>query len=67
MDDSSPRKATRMMIDDVLDVDGFLIDLKTSLGGEREVQRVAESYSMASVETIKRLLYKIPKEDIDWN
>ena len=67
MDGKDPNKDRRLAVPNVLDVDGFLIDLKSHLGGDQELVRVIESYSTASVSMIQRLLKVIPREDIEWN
>lgn len=55
------------MVPKVLDVDGFLIDVKVHVGGDEELAKVIDSYSLASVELLKRLLTLIPRVEVEWN
>ena len=67
MDGHPPKKGRKLTVPNVLDVDGFLIDVKVCLGDEDELNRVTESYSIAAVEMIARLLKVVAREDIEWN
>ena len=67
MDGHPPKKGRKLTVPNVLDVDGFLIDVKVCLGDEAELNRVTDSYSIAAVEKIARMLKVVPREDNESN